>query len=194
MLNSYCLERQRIKLPGLHNLENVMAAAGACYLRGAGLDSMKRVFTSFEGVEHRLELVRVLDGVHFYNDSIATTPARAIAGLKALEMPVVLIAGGYDKKLPFDEFAGVVVERVRHLVLVGETAPLIERAVSAAERRMGRTVSRERAGTFEDAVRRAAGAARPGDAVLLSPACASYDMFRNFEERGERFREIVRGL
>ncbi|MGE5577236.1 MAG: UDP-N-acetylmuramoyl-L-alanine--D-glutamate ligase [Syntrophothermus sp.] len=200
-----------LKLLGAHNVENVMAAAGAAILAGASVPAVREVATTFRGVPHRLELVRTLNGVDFYNDSIATSPARAIAGLRSFDRPVVLIAGGYDKHLPFDEFAKEVVERVKTLVLVGVTASLIEEAVrkaSAPGRHTGKDGKGDGAGTadndgrpeiqrcrtFEEAVHAASAAAGPGDVVLLSPACASYDMFPNFEKRGERFRELVNEL
>lgn len=187
--------RSEIKLLGEHNVENVLAAALVSMLGGAKVEAVRKVVTGFTGAPHRLELVREWRGARFYNDSIATTPARAIAGLESFETPVVLIAGGYDKKLPFDEFAKVVLRRTKAVVLLGATAAQIEQAIRRAGAELGRPLPiLERAGTFPEAVHLAAGLAGPGDVVLLSPACASYDMFHNFEERGQRFRELVRGL
>lgn len=183
-----------VKLLGAHNLENILASLVVGSLVGATSGTMRDVVASFTGVAHRLELVREAGGVQYYNDSIATTPDQAIAGIQAFDAPVVLIAGGYDKKLPFDAFAHVVAERVKTLVLVGQTAGAIESAVKAAAERRRRGPFVCRAESFDEAVRKAQSAAEPGDVVLLSPGCASYDMFRDFAERGERFRRIVHAL
>lgn len=179
-----------IPLLGAHNLENVLASCAVAAFFGATAGTMREVITSFTGVAHRLELVREAKGVSYYNDSIATSPSRAMAGLLAFDRPIHLIAGGYDKLLPFDEFAKSVSERCSTLFLMGETAEKIERAVQAVakDRRGPRIV---RCDTLEDAVYQASRAANPGDVVLLSPACASYDMFPNFEVRGEKFRKAV---
>lgn len=180
-----------VRLLGIHNWENVLAAVTVSAVCGASRDAMIEVITSFEGVAHRLELVKEVDGVRFYNDSIATTPARAIAGIRAFSEPIVLIAGGYDKNLPFDEFAEAVLERVKAVVLIGVTAGKIESAIREKQRYLGGEITLVRASTFDAAVEKAKELANPGDVVLMSPACASYDMFRNFEERGNRFRELV---
>lgn len=180
-----------LRLIGAHNVENVLAAVTAAALAGASPEALVSVITTFTGVSHRLELVREIDGVRFYNDSIATTPTRAIAGINAFAEPIVLIAGGYDKNLPFDEFAEVVVKKAKAVVLMGTTADKIERAIREKEKLLGRKIELVRAQSFEEAVTTAGDLASPGDVVLMSPACASYDMFRNFEERGNRFRELV---
>ena len=193
--------RSGMRLLGLHNVENALAALAAAKLAGASDDAVARTLATFRGVEHRLELVADVGAVRFYNDSIATTPARAMAGIAAFDAsePLVLIAGGYDKHLPFDEFARALVDRVRVLVLVGVTADQIafevEKALAAAPAAAAREATLEevvRARDFDEAVRLAAQKARPGEIVLLSPACASYDLFANFEKRGERFRALVR--
>lgn len=186
--------RSDIRLRGEHNVENVLAASLAALRCGTPLEAIREAVRTFTGVVHRLEEVGRVDGVLYVNDSIATTPARAVAGLLAFQEPVVLIAGGYDKHLPFAEFARVAAERCRHIVLLGQTAPAIARALRQAEEETGRPVSYERVESFEAAVRAARAAARPGDVVLLSPACASYDMFHNFEERGARFRQMVQAM
>lgn len=188
------LARSEIPLRGEHNVENVLAALAAARLWGAPAEAVREAVVEFKGVPHRLELVREKDGVRYYNDSIATSPARALAGLRSFTEPVVLIAGGYDKHLPFDELAEEVVRRVKALILVGAASPLIEAAVHQAEERLGRLVPLRRCTTFEEAVRAAAEEAKAGDVVLLSPACASYDLFPNFERRGEKFRELVQAL
>ena len=179
-----------IRLLGDHNVENVLAACAIADQLGVTPGTMRDVVSTFTGVAHRLELVREANGVAYYNDSIATSPSRAVAGIKAFDRPIHLIAGGYDKHLPWDEFAEVVAERVKTLVLIGQAGPAIERAVLDAK---GATKPRiVYADSLKEAVAVAAGAAVPGDVVLLSPACASYDMFPNFEVRGEQFRKWVR--
>ena len=145
----------------------------------------------FGGVPHRIELVRELNGVKYYNDSIASSPARTTAGLNSFKQKVILIAGGYDKKIPFDEFGIVVNEHVKELVLVGVTSPKIEYAVKQAENYDGLSI--HCCAEFEQAVNTARSLAQSGDVVILSPACASFDLFKNFEVRGNTFKEIVNG-
>jgi len=187
------MEERDIRLPGKHNLENYMAAIGAVW----GLvspENMKRVAREFSGVPHRIEFVREFLGVRYYNDSIASSPTRAAAGLCSFPERVVLIAGGYDKKIPFDEFGPIVCERVKTLVLTGLTAEKIETAVRAAPNYSPENLSIIRCDTFEKAVEEAKLRARPGDVVLLSPACASFDRFKNFAERGDYFKSLVFAL
>lgn len=177
-----------IKIPGSHNVENYMAAIAATrdYV---SKQTVENVAKNFGGVPHRIELVRELDGVRFYNDSIASSPARTTAGLKSFDEKVILIAGGYDKKIPFDEFGEVVNEYVKKLVLVGATSDKIEFAVKQAKNYDGLEIYRKT--DFEDAVKTARNCAETGDVVLLSPACASFDLFDNFEARGNTFKKIV---
>lgn len=179
-----------LRLPGWFNLENLLAAACAAWACGARADAVRRVMREFRGVEHRLELVAEVGGVKFYNDSIATNPDSVIAALQVLPGPIVLLLGGSDKGVPFDRMAREMAGRVRRAVTLGVTAPKIEAAIE----RECPSVPFERAGSFEEAVERAVAAAAPGDTVLLSPACASFDMFRNYAERGRRFKEIVARL
>ncbi|NLY89876.1 MAG: UDP-N-acetylmuramoyl-L-alanine--D-glutamate ligase [Firmicutes bacterium] len=179
------------RLPGEHNLENILAAALAARLAGVSPKAIAGVIREFKGVEHRLEFLRELDGVAYYNDSKATTPEETIAGLRALSVPVVLIAGGYDKKLPFTELAKEAAGRCRVVILIGATAGKIRRALEAVEGKNRLLQEIHQAATLEEAVTIARSKAGAGEAVLLSPACASYDMFRNFEERGRRFKELV---
>mgnify|MGYP000897796907 CR=1 FL=1 len=181
---------EELKLPGLHNQENVLAAMAACYLAGAPLSAVREVMTQFTGVEHRIEPVRVLDGARWYNDSKATSPTEAVAALSTLPAPIVLIAGGSDKGIPFDPIAPLVAEKVKALILTGPTAPKIEEAV----RRGGYTGPIRHAAGMAEAVALARAAAAPGDTVLLSPACASFDAYRNFEERGRHFKSLVEAL
>lgn len=179
-----------VKLLGLHNLENVLAAMAATYLAGASMEAVRQVLTSFTGVEHRLEPVRELAGTKWYNDSKATSPTEAVAALQTLHAPIVLIAGGSDKGIPFDPMAALVAEKVRVLILTGPTAPKIEAAV----RQGGYMGPVHRATDMADAVRLARQAAAVGDNVLLSPGCASFDAYRNFEERGRHYKQLVQAL
>ena len=154
---------------------------------------MRATAVEFKGVPHRIEFVRELDGVKYYNDSIASSPARTTAGLVSFgDKKVILIAGGYDKKIPFDEFGGVVNDHVKKLVLVGLTSEKIETAVKAASNYAALPIYRCNA--FEEAVKKARDIAEEGDIVILSPACASFDMFKNFEVRGNTFKDIVKGF
>lgn len=177
-----------IKIPGMHNVENYMAAIAAVF-EYVSTDTINHVAKNFGGVPHRIELVRELDGVKYYNDSIASSPARTTAGLKSFNQKVILIAGGYDKKIPFDDFGAVVNEHVKELVLVGVTSEKIENAVKNASNYNGLKIHRKT--DFKDAVVTARSCAKDGDVVILSPACASFDLFKNFEQRGNCFKEIV---
>lgn len=179
-----------IQLMGLHNQENVLAAMAATYLAGAPMSAVRDVLTTFTGVEHRLEPVRELDGAKWYNDSKATSPTEAVAALTTLPAPIVLIAGGSDKGIPFDPIAPLVAEKVKSLILTGPTADKIDEAV----RRGGYTGPVQRAAEMGEAVALARQASAPGDYVLLSPACASFDAYRNFEERGRHFKALVNDL
>lgn len=181
-----------IRLPGVHNVENYMAAIAAV----DGLvpyEVIRRFARDFNGVEHRIELVRTYHGVRFYNDSIASSPSRTIAGLRSFKEKVILIAGGYDKHIPFDVLGPEVVERVKLLVLCGATAGKIRVAVEQAPGyRPGRPEIVE-VMPFEKAVLYARDKAQSGDIVTLSPACAAFDQFKNFAERGKTFKAIVNG-
>jgi UDP-N-acetylmuramoylalanine--D-glutamate ligase len=180
-----------VQLPGRHNLANVAAAAAVASVIGAPVDAMREAIRGFSGVSHRLEWVGEVGGVAFYNDSIATAPDRSIASIRSFEQSVILIAGGRNKRLPLEEWAQVVRERVKSLVLMGEAAEDMERAVRAAG---AEGLKLFRADSMDRAVEWAWRGAQPGDVVLLAPACASFDMYRDFEQRGERFRESVARL
>ena len=174
-----------IRLLGLHNQENVLAASLVAYLVGAKIEAIAQAIREFKGVDHRLEYVATIGGVRYYNDSIATSPARAKAGLLSFSEPVVLIAGGYDKKIPFDELREAVLQkRPKAVVTVGDTSQKIAEALFGL-------APIYHAETFEKAVDTASSLADPGDCVLLSPACASFDMFASYEERGKEFRRLV---
>jgi len=178
-----------IRIPGLHNVENYMAAL--CALDGTvSLESVRRVAREFGGVEHRIEFVRELDGVKFYNDSIASSPTRTIAGLHSFDEKVVLIAGGYDKHIPFEPLAVELGAHVRSLILFGATSPLIR---AAAEAQPDCPPISE-AHSLDEAVALARSAAEGCGIVLFSPACASFDMFKNFAERGNAFKRTVLSL
>ena len=181
-----------IKLPGIHNVENYMAAVAA--LDGLVDDETVRAFArEFGGVEHRIELVRTLDGVRYYNDSIASSPTRTIAGLRSFKEKLILIAGGYDKNIPFDELGPEVVERVKVLVLCGATADKIRAAVEAAPGYEAGKPVIVTASNLTEAAELARRHAVEGDVVTLSPACASFDQFPNFMARGKAFKAIVNG-
>ena len=182
-----------ILLPGVHNIENYMAAI----LAVDGLVSeqtVQKVAKTFGGVEHRIELVRVKDGVRFYNDSIASSPSRTIAGLRSFSKKTILIAGGYDKQIPFDELGVEICSRAKAVYLNGTTAPAIRQAVEGAPNYIPGNPVLVDCNDFADAVHKASAAARSGDIVLMSPACAAFDQFKNFMERGKCFKKLVMEL
>ncbi len=181
-----------IKIPGVHNVENYMAAIAA--VDGLVPDEVIRSFArSFGGVEHRIELVRTYRGVRYYNDSIASSPSRTIAGLRSFKEKVILIAGGYDKHIPFDVLGPEVVAHVKLLVLCGATANKIRASVENAPGYAPGKPEILDVTPFTAAVEAARDRAQPGDVVTLSPACAAFDQFKNFAERGRFFKSIVNG-
>jgi UDP-N-acetylmuramoylalanine--D-glutamate ligase len=180
------LATSEISLPGAHNRANAMAAAAACLARGVDREAVAAGLRSFPGVAHRLERVGVTDGVAFVNDSKATNVASTIVALRSFPRGVHLIAGGRGKGQDFSPLAPVVAERCRAVYLIGEATGVLDAALAPAG------VPIEQAGNLETALARSEAAARAGETVLLSPACASYDQFRDFEERGDRFRDLVR--
>ena len=182
-----------ILLPGLHNLENYMAAVAA--VDGLAPDEVIRDFArTFGGVEHRIELVRELDGVRYYNDSIASSPSRTIAGLCSFAQKVILIAGGYDKHIPYDVLGPEIAKNVKVLLLTGDTAEKIKAATLAAPGYEAGRPDIYDCADLEAAVAQARTLAVPGDVVILSPASASFDRFKNFEERGNAFKNFVNAL
>lgn len=187
------LPRKDILLPGDHNVENYMAAIAAVK-DFVPVGVIRSFAAGFSGVEHRIELVRTLNGVRYYNDSIASSPTRTMAGLKCFPEKVILIAGGYDKHIPFDDLGPAITEHVKQLILTGNTAPKIRKAVEAAPDFSEGSPVIEEYEDFRDAVLAAHRAAKSGDVVILSPACASFDKFRNFMERGNTFKRIVQEL
>lgn len=178
-----------MKLLGRHNYENVMAAVAIAMHAGVPVDCVRKAVKDFNAVEHRIEFVREVDGVKYYNDSKGTNPDAAIKAVEAMERPTVVIGGGYDKKSSYDEWIASFGNKVKCLVLIGET----RQAIADAAQRAGFT-NIIMAEDLEEAVRAAGTQAVSGDAVLLSPACASWDMFKNFEERGRLFKEYVNAL
>ena len=187
------LPRKEIQLRGLHNVENLLAACAAVWGR-VPIEAMRQVGSTFTGVEHRIEPVRTLDGVTYYNDSIASSPTRTIAGLRSFDQKIILIAGGYDKKIPYEPLAPEVLAHVKTLVLMGATGPRIEKAVRECDGFAGSGLTILHADSMQHAVELARGAAKPGDVVSLSPASASFDLYPNFEGRGRDYKNIVKNL
>ncbi len=187
------LDTRDILIPGVHNVENYMAAILA--VEGLVEDEIiRKVAREFGGVEHRIELVRVKDGVRYYNDSIASSPSRTIAGLNSFSQQVLLIAGGYDKQIPYDVLGPVICEHVKKLYLNGATAGQIRRAVENAPNYTPGCPEIVDCGDLTTAVSKAAEDAREGDVVLLSPAAAAFDQFKNFMVRGAYFKKLIKEL
>lgn len=183
------LSLQNIKLLGEHNVENYLAAVGISYYMGADINTIERVCCDFGGVEHRIEYVDTINGVSYYNDSKATNPDAAIKGIKAMISPTLLIGGGFDKGNDYDDWINSFDTKVKYLILLGETADDIEK--SAIKNGFNNIV---KVNNLEDAVSFAASNSQDGDAVLLSPACASWGMFDNYEQRGNIFKKYVKDL
>ncbi len=183
------LPAREVAIPGVHNLENALAAVAAAYALGVGPEVLARTLRSFPGVAHRLETVAQKNDVLYVNDSKGTNPDASIKALEAYDRPIVLLAGGRNKGNDFTEFARLIKQKVQVLVVLGECADEVEQAARAAG-----CNNILRAPGFREAVVMAHNAAQPGDVVLLSPACASWDMFNNYEERGDLFREIITSL
>lgn len=187
------LDTRDILIPGVHNVENYMAAILA--VRGlVEEENIRQVAKTFGGVEHRIELVRVKDGVRYYNDSIASSPSRTIAGLRSFRQKVLLIAGGYDKHIPYDVLGPEICDRVKKLYLGGATGPLIRQAVENAPQYAPGKPEIVDCGDFTSAVLAAARDAREGDVVLMSPASAAFDQFKNFMERGNHYKKLIKEL
>lgn len=187
-INETLINVNDLQILGVHNHENVMAAAAAGICAGVALDTIRSVLKSFAGVEHRIEYVATVDGVDYYNDSKGTNVDASIRAVLAMKKPIVLIGGGYDKGSSFDEWTQLFPGRVKHLVLIGVTAPLVR----ASAEKFGFTAISD-CETFQEAVDLCRAKAEAGDCVLLSPACASWGMFDNYEQRGNMFKEQVRG-
>ena len=187
------MRKEEILLPGEHNVLNYLAAFEAT--RGlVDAEVCRRVAMSFKGVEHRLEQVRVLRGVTYINDSIGSSPSRTIAGLHALKRKPIVIAGGYDKHIPFDSLGDELCHYAKRVFLTGDTAEKIHQAICASSFYADSSLPVSIFEDFDDAVHAAAASAEEGDIVLLSPACASFDHFKNFAERGNHFKKLVMEL
>ncbi|MBQ8918386.1 MAG: UDP-N-acetylmuramoyl-L-alanine--D-glutamate ligase [Oscillospiraceae bacterium] len=187
------MTKEDIKIPGWHNVENYLAAISAVWGE-VSPETMLEVARSFGGVEHRIEFVREVEGVRWYNDSIATSPTRTIAGLQCFPNKIIIIAGGYDKKIPFEPLAPEIVKHVKELILTGPTAQKIRAAVVADPGYDPAELKIVDAADLADAVAKASADALAGDVVSLSPACASFDAYPNFEVRGRHFKELVNAL
>ena len=180
---------EELQLLGIHNYENVMAAAAMAFSYGIPIESIQKTVKKFKGVEHRIEFVAEKNGVAYYNDSKGTNPDAAIRGIRAMKRPTLLIGGGYDKESSYEEWIQSFDGKVKKLVLIGATK---EKIAETAEKLGFKDVVL--ADTFEEAFSLCVEMAAPGDAVLLSPACASWGMFKNYEERGDKFKELVNQL
>ena len=182
-----------IRIPGIHNVENYLAAISAVWGE-VSTDVIVQVAKTFGGVEHRIEFVRERKGVKWYNDSIATSPTRVLAGLNSFQTKLTVIMGGYDKKIPFEPMAETVCDKVKTVILMGVTAPKIEAAIRGAKNYREGHPQLLHVETMEEAVQTADRITKPGDIVTLSPACASFDKYPNFEERGRHYKRLVKEL
>lgn len=186
-------KKNDIVIKGMHNVENYLAAFIATK-DDVEIETMKKIAETFAGVEHRCELVREIDGVKYYNDSIASSPTRTLAGLFAFEKKVILIAGGYDKHIPFEPLAEQGYPFIKEIILMGDTRYLIKEAFDKLKDEKGIEVPSIMVNSLEEAVIKAKEIAKEGDIITLSPACASFDMFPNFAVRGNKFKEIVNNI
>ena len=186
-------KKDDIVIKGMHNVENYLAAFAATK-DDVSVKSMKDVAETFSGVEHRCELVREIDGVKYYNDSIASSPTRTLAGLRAFDKKVIIIVGGYDKHIPFEPLAKEGYPYIKELILMGDTKDKIKEVFDKLQEEKGVKVNMHIVNSLEEAVNKAKELAVSGDVVTLSPACASFDMFPNFMARGEAFKDIVKKL
>ena len=188
------MDYRDIKIPGMHNVENYLAAISAVWGM-VDVDTIVAVAKTFGGVEHRAEFVREYNGVKYYNDSIASSPTRTALGTLSLyDDKIIIIAGGYDKHIPYEPLGSVINEKVKVLILLGDTAPKIEAAVKAADNYDEQKIEIINVNNMEEAVNEAVKHAEKGDIVSLSPASASFGLYRNFEERGNHFKSIVNSL
>jgi len=192
-IRRHILNRNDIKLRGIHNYENICTALAATSSL-VDIDTQVKAIKEFNGVEHRLEFVKETNGVKWYNDSIGTSPTSTIAGLNAFDENIILLAGGSDKGLDYKEVGEAIIKKVGILILTGPTAPLIEEATKNALAKSNKDVKIYHCKSLEEAVNLANEVSKIGDIVLLSPASASFDAFKNFAERGEKFKEYVTNL
>ena len=187
------MHKSDIAIMGDHNVANYLTAISAVW-GYVGAEEIRKVAKEFSGVEHRIEFVREIDGVKYYNDSIASSPTRTIAGLKSFDKNIILLAGGYDKHIPFEPMVPYIIDKVKLLILTGPTANKIEKAIKSDERYMGYNPTIIHSGGMEESVSLAHKNAVEGDIVTLSPACASFDAYPNFAARGDDYKRIVNEL
>ena len=192
-LRRHVVNTKNIKLKGVHNSENICAAIAATN-KIVSIDSQIKAVSEFKGVEHRLEFIKEINGSKWYNDSIASSPTRTIAGLNSFEEDIVLIAGGYDKQLDYTPIAMPIIKKVSKLILLGQTSDKIYQAVTNLLKIYEKEIEIFKVNTLEEATLKAKEVSKKGDVVLFSPASASFDMFKNFEERGNKFKQIVNKL
>ncbi|MBO5478830.1 MAG: UDP-N-acetylmuramoyl-L-alanine--D-glutamate ligase [Clostridia bacterium] len=192
-LRKHIINTKDIHLRGMHNYENVSAAIAATK-SFVDMDTIITAIKNFKGVAHRIEFIRELDGVKWYNDSIGTSPTRTMAGLHSFDEDIILIAGGYDKHLDYEPLAKPIVEKVKALILIGQTSEKIYEAVSKELEAQGKELDIYQCNEFPQIVEVARKVAKPGQVVLFSPASASFDLFKNFEERGNTFKKLVNEL
>lgn len=191
--NKEVVNKKDINIKGNHNIENLLAAFAATY-DYVSINNMKSVSMNFIGVNHRLEFVREVDEVKYYNDSIASSPTRTLAGLNSFDEKVILICGGYDKNIPFEPLAEKGIDKIKCLVLMGDSKEKIKNSFNKVVEETKKRIPIYEASSFEEAIKYAKSIGIKGDNVVLSPACASFDMFKNFEDRGNKFKEIVQKL
>ena len=187
------VHKDDIRIPGMHNVENYLAAINAVW-GTVSIEDIVYVAKNFGGVEHRIEFVRELDGVKWYNDSIATSPTRVLAGLRSFSQKLIVIMGGYDKKIPFEPMADTVCQQVKLVLLMGVTADKIEKAIRGSQYYQEGAPELVHVSSMEEAVQEARKRAKAGDIVTLSPACASFDLYPNFEARGIHYKNLVKEL
>lgn len=192
-LRKHIINTSDVHLRGVHNYENIAAAIGATKSL-VDTDKIVKAIKEFKGVEHRLEFIREINGVKWYNDSIGTSPTRTIAGLNSFKEEIILIAGGYDKHLDYEPIAKPIVDKVKGLILIGETAKKIYEAVNKELKKQNKELDMYMCDEFCKIVQTANKIAKSGQIVLFSPASASFDLFKNFAQRGERFKELVNKL
>ncbi|WP_026883605.1 UDP-N-acetylmuramoyl-L-alanine--D-glutamate ligase [Clostridium akagii] len=193
ILNKFVCTKEDIVIKGMHNVENYLAAFCATAY-DASVNSMKKVATTFPGVEHRSEFIREINGVKYYNDSIASSPTRTLASISAFEKPIILIAGGYDKNIPFEPLAEEGYTMIKKIILLGNTANKIENVFSKVIKEKNIKLPIFKVSSLKEAVEVARKESTAGDIVTLSPSCASFDMFANFEVRGNKFKEIISSI
>ena len=192
-LRRHIVNSKNIKLRGVHNSENICAAIAATN-KIASIENQIKAVSNFSGVNHRLEFVKEINGAKWYNDSIASSPTRTIAGLNSFDEDIVLIAGGYDKNLDYKPLARPIINKVSKLILLGQTSDKIYQAVTEISKNENKEIEIFKTNTLEEAINKAKEVSKKGEDVLFSPASASFDMFKNFEERGNKFKQLVNKL